>query len=439
MYEIEVRHQGLGRYRLIRGKDRHVVRQRAAAQAQQWEQMWARRLAADERQRVRTARAAARAERAQQKEERRAEAQERSREAADAIAALERLLADSLSRHDAIDWDTLKDRALFPTPAPRPAPRPAAPSLPPLPLEPKPTDPAYQFKITLLDRLFTYRWHAKADAADARFRADHEAWQRAVAQHQRRAAEALREHEATLLEWEQSERTRRADWEAAKAEYEREQVERNAAVDRDREAYGRGEPEAVLDYCDLVLSRSPYPESFPRVFELDFVAAGGTLFVDYELPPPDAVPSVREVKYVVSRDEFQDVPLAERARNALYESVVYQVMLRCVHELYEADEIRALRCIVLNGHVRMIDPANGREARPCIAALRAEREAFLAVDLSKVDPEKCFRALGGRAATKLHAPDPVEPFALPPREPAQVIPQIAPAAAVRIDLSSLDD
>ena len=35
MYEAEIRHDGLHKYRLIRGKDRYVVQQQAAAQRAQ--------------------------------------------------------------------------------------------------------------------------------------------------------------------------------------------------------------------------------------------------------------------------------------------------------------------------------------------------------------------------------------------------------------------
>ena len=44
MYFIEVRHDELGKYRLIKGTDRHVVEQKAAAQSLQWNEMWLRKL-----------------------------------------------------------------------------------------------------------------------------------------------------------------------------------------------------------------------------------------------------------------------------------------------------------------------------------------------------------------------------------------------------------
>ncbi len=40
MWKIEVRHEGLNKYRHIRGSSRYVVEQKAAVQVQAWEQMW---------------------------------------------------------------------------------------------------------------------------------------------------------------------------------------------------------------------------------------------------------------------------------------------------------------------------------------------------------------------------------------------------------------
>ena len=37
MYEMEVRHSGLGKYRYIKGRDKYVVEQKARAQQIQWD------------------------------------------------------------------------------------------------------------------------------------------------------------------------------------------------------------------------------------------------------------------------------------------------------------------------------------------------------------------------------------------------------------------
>ena len=49
IYELEVRHEGLKKYRLIRGSDRHVVEQKAWAQKAIWNEMWEKRSAGEEK------------------------------------------------------------------------------------------------------------------------------------------------------------------------------------------------------------------------------------------------------------------------------------------------------------------------------------------------------------------------------------------------------
>lgn len=40
VYEIEVSHKGLNKYRHIRGTNRHVVQQKAAMQKIEWDEKW---------------------------------------------------------------------------------------------------------------------------------------------------------------------------------------------------------------------------------------------------------------------------------------------------------------------------------------------------------------------------------------------------------------
>src|ERR1041385_166155 len=100
MWQIEIRHEGLHKYRVIKGTDRFVVEQKAAAQRAIWNSMWASRIE--------------RARKAADKES----AQERTQEAHEILKGRENLLKDSLQIGHAIDWDSLKDKSKFSTPKP---------------------------------------------------------------------------------------------------------------------------------------------------------------------------------------------------------------------------------------------------------------------------------------------------------------------------------
>ena len=48
MYEIEISHEGLNKYRHIRGRDRHVVERKANAQCDTWDLQWAKKCEKEE-------------------------------------------------------------------------------------------------------------------------------------------------------------------------------------------------------------------------------------------------------------------------------------------------------------------------------------------------------------------------------------------------------
>ena len=62
VYEIELRHGGLNKYRHIRGRDRYVVEEKARAQEATWEEQWSKKQEVE-------ARKAAREEAAEETEE----------------------------------------------------------------------------------------------------------------------------------------------------------------------------------------------------------------------------------------------------------------------------------------------------------------------------------------------------------------------------------
>jgi restriction system protein len=49
MWQIEVRHTGLNKYRLIRGTDQYVVEQKAKAQNAAWDEMWRKKVEREQR------------------------------------------------------------------------------------------------------------------------------------------------------------------------------------------------------------------------------------------------------------------------------------------------------------------------------------------------------------------------------------------------------
>jgi len=152
MWEIEVRHYGLNKYRHIRGSDRYVVEQKAAAQKLAWDEMW-------EKKQV-----------ARSKEEKYELAVIKTNEAKKALDGLELTLKHSLSVDNAIDWSSLLDKKPFPKI------QPSTPTPETIPTEPKKSESKYQPDILLSDKISSSLRKRVQDEAESLYLKDHQEW-----------------------------------------------------------------------------------------------------------------------------------------------------------------------------------------------------------------------------------------------------------------------
>ena len=199
-------------------------------------------------------------------------------------------------------------------------------------------------------------------------------------------------------------------WKAARAAFLINQQTENDAVDQHRNAYLGKDPTAIEGYCDLVLSRSEYPDFMPREYEIDYMSDTKILVLDYSLPSIDALPTLVEVKYVASRNILTEKHLSQIQATKLYDELIYQVVLRTLYELFTADVVGAVEAIVLNGYVRSIDKSTGHEVELCILSIQAGRSEFMALNLAQVEPKRCFKTLMGVGSSKLHSMAAVAPI-----------------------------
>ncbi len=159
------------------------------------------------------------------------------------------------------------------------------------------------------------------------------------------------------------------------------------------QALDTGAANAVASYFTLVLSRSSYLEEYPRSLRIAFVSESKQLVVEMDLPTFDVVPVVRAYKHVKSTNEIVELPRAFRERRGIYGSLISQMTLRSIHELFSADPNHFADTVVFNGFVNGLDKATGRPARICLVTVRVSRETFHALDLLHVEPTACLRAL----------------------------------------------
>lgn len=379
MWQSEIRHPGLNKYRLIKGTDKYVVEQKAAAQMAMWDEMWQRKV--EKNQRV------------LDKQTMFEEAQSRTQQAKQAIEELENTLKHTLDIDDTIKWETLKNFSAFSEPKPEP------PNFQQIPSTPIETATKYQPKVGIFDKLSSSRKEEKIRDAQNLFKSDLQTWEK-------QKADVLKTNEQLHAEYQKQVQ----QWEDSQKEFVLKQQEINNAIDKRKADYLSGNSDALVDYCELVLSNSQYPDCCPKEFDLDYNVETKVLIVDYSLPSFDNMPRIKEVKYVQSKGELVEVYLSESALNKLYDSLIYQITLRNIHELYEADTINALDSIVFNGWVESIDKSTGKQVDACILSVQTIRSVFLSINLACVDPKLCFKNLKGVGSSKLHSLTPIAPI-----------------------------
>ncbi len=194
-------------------------------------------------------------------------------------------------------------------------------------------------------------------------------------------------------------------WNAGRVAYE----ENIPKVERFKTNYESLEQDYVENYCKLVLDASKLRDGSRREFDLEYVPESKILIVDHSLPAPDDLICVKEVKYVKASNEFVEVLFSENELNHIYDDVLYQTCLRTLHELFSADTAGALSAIVFNGWVESVDKATGRDAKGCVMSVHAKKEEFQKINLARVDPKACFKALKGIGSSTLHSLTPIAP------------------------------
>lgn len=386
MWEIEVRHEGLNKYRHIRGSDRYVVAQKAAVQERAWNDMWAKKQAQEFKKREREATL-------KSNEDKKELAFIKTDEAQKALDGLEFTLKHTLSVNDAIDWSSLLDKTPFPKN------KPSKPTPEAIPQEPKTSDQKYQPTLGLLDKIFSASRKRKQDEANTLFLSDYDSW----LEKRNRIESRNKDREVNYFNHIKL-------WEKEKSYYEKKQQTTNNLIREKKEQYFIKDPSVITDYCEMVLSNSVYPDYFPQEWDIEYNYETQILIVDYSLPDINSIPTLKSVKYVMSRDEFTETHLSAGGLNKLYDDLLYQIALRTIHELYEADVVDALTSIVFNGWVDSVDKATGQNVNSCILSLQASKDEFLAINLEKVDPKLCFKQLKGVGSSKLHGLSPVAPI-----------------------------
>lgn len=349
-------------------------------------EQWARQQHREEERRQRAELAAQKASEREQRqamiEAGRAEAEQLNRTVADTLARLGSILHRGLGRRAAVDVTELMRRD---PPPPLDLGARGAPAPPPVWEDYAPVEPG------AISGMFGGRARHERRVAEARAEFDHA---------RRRYADG----EAVRQQWVSEETARHETVVRRHRALVDQHNQRIAALQAGLTARDR---ESVEAYLERALARTPLPPDVPHLIELAYTPRGEQVVARFELPTVEAVPDVVSYTYVGTTGAMRAKARAAGEVGKAYRSVVSQIALLYMRDLFEADP--DLENVELSGHVHAISPATGQREYPCLISFAVDRARYLSLNLRDVTPEACLTHLNALVSRHPHAVEPVQP------------------------------
>lgn len=388
-YTLEMYHKGLNEHKLISAPEIDMLNNKANLQVQKWTEKWD---IIESKRRVNA-----------EKEANLEEANSRTEEAIESLKQIDSLLIHTLSINDIVDWESLKKKEKYQEKSPA---KPTKKSKKEYPPKPEKQSAEFTPVFSFFEKLFKSKREKKIKEFENKYSASISEWEKQKSTIDKFNNQLDKYFEDEMKKWASDV----AEWEKRKNNFLQEQAYFNAKIDQIKEAYLNKNSDSIIEYCEMVLNNSEYPDSFPKNFELEYNPDNRILILEYELPAVECFPKVKEVKYIASRKELKESYISEAQINSMFDDAMYKITLRTIHEIFEADVVNAIEAISFNGWVKAINRATGKEENNCILSIQVKKSEFIGIDLSNIDPKICFKNLKGVASSKLSSLTPIQPI-----------------------------
>ncbi|KDN57932.1 restriction endonuclease [Exiguobacterium sp. AB2] len=372
MYSQEIRHDGLKKFRIIRGKSLYEVQEKAEMQLQIWEEQWAR--------------VVKRQEEIEFKSNKKATAQQMSNQLKADREAINDYLKRAIFKNRNLNLREDLRRRNFEENEPIP------PELTAIRSRPDSNAQVYKPNLNVLEQLFSFLAKRKNEEAKERYNKALNDWIYEKEQNEFENEKKWNEYHQEYLNWKQ-----------AKEAFEKAEKERLDSLDKIFEDYRVRKDESLEKYFDYLLSKFITFDFIPNQRNLKYFNESKTLYVETYLPNLDEIPSIKEVKYAVEGDEFLEVPLSRKFLNEMYDRLIYSLILGQLYLIFSNDTRKNIESIALNGYVDAINKGTGKAETLCIASIFVSKEEFEKVNLEMVVPKTCFKQLKGVGSSQLHS------------------------------------
>ena len=388
-YTIEMYHEGLREHKHISALEVDILENKANLQMRKWLEKWER---LELKRKI-----------FEEKEANIEEAKSKTEEAKKALEEIENLLLYTLSIDDTVDWGLLKKRDKFPEEKPSKPPKKPHDKYP---SRPDKNSKEFILNFTFFEKIIKSKKERKIKEYEQKYSNAISEWEKEKLFIDTYNIKIDKEYKSILKNWKKEV----IEWEKRKETYYDQQSSFNKKIDEMKQSYFEKDVNSIVEYCEMVLNKSKYPDSFPQNFELEYNSNNRILIIEYQLPSLDAFPMIKEVKYIATRKELKDSCISESQLNKVFDESIYKITLRTIHEIFEADSVNAIEAVSFNGWVKSINKATGKEENNCILTMQVKKDEFLEINLSRIDPKICFKNLKGVASSKLSSLTPVQPI-----------------------------
>jgi restriction system protein len=384
-YIVEVYHKGLNEHKVISAPDLEILNHKVNLQMQKWTDRW-------ELIKLKDKIAA-------KKEANIDEATLKTEKAIEALKVIDEILIHTFSNDVTVDWESLKKKDNYPE---------ISPSMPTHKIKKEyPSKPVQELPVfTLFEKIIRSKKERKIKEYENKYLVAISDWETQKSLVDKFNSQLNQEYEDELQKWELSV----SEWEKRKGNYFQQQTEFNIKIEQMRQAYLDQNSDSIVEYFEMVLNNSEYPESFPKNFELEYNPENKILIIEYELPSIECFPTIKEVRYIASKKELKESNISEPQVQKMFDEALYKITLRSIHELFKADVAKSLDAISFNGWVKSINKAIGKLENNCILSIQVKKSEFLEIDLVNVDPKICFKKLKGVSSSKLSSLTPIQPI-----------------------------
>ena len=377
LYQEEVYHRGLNKYRIVKAETFHELEEKKRALMAQWNEQWDRKVEREAK--------------IKNEEDSISYAAELTQQSNIIQQGLDNLLINHLDVKP-LNFNELKDFSEYSEPYPK------VKNLIKIPKEPEITDSKYNPAPFFLMRFSKKKMKEFSNNNIANYESDHSVWEKQKNEISEQNKEIISLNN-TLV----------SNWKKEKTTFMRTQAEKNQQIDTFSKGFMSGDKKSVEKIYTLFLERIKLPFDYNLSIDAEYHSKDKFFIIDILLPSVEDIPTLKSVQYIKSRKEFKKNYYSDSYFKRKYDSVNYQIILMILNYIFDTSPNSLINMVTINGKINTIDKSTGQNISPYILSVNVSRSSFKEINLKSVDPKAWFKSAKGVSASSLANVTPIAP------------------------------